>query len=94
MRLPLVPLFGVFWMLALYLGYDEIMERLRVEASCSKPPVKTLAIITVVVFLVFWPAAPIVSYLLARRLEEMAREIHLRRTATTAGATIPQAPNG
>lgn len=89
-----LPLFSFYWMLVLYLGYDEIMERLRMEVPHSKPPAKTLAILTFVVFIVFWPAAPIVSYLLARRLEEMADEIHLRRTATLAGATIPQAPNG
>jgi hypothetical protein len=88
-----VPIFSIYWMLVLYLGYDDIMERLRVEVPCSKPPVKVLAIITIVVFFMFWPAAPIVSYLLCRRLEEMADEMHLWRMTSLAGVPAPRAPN-
>lgn len=89
-----VPLFSFYWMIVLYLGYDEILDRLQVEVPCSRPPAKTLAILTILSFLVFWPAAPLVSYLLARRLEETANEIHWRRTATVARATASQVPIG
>lgn len=44
-----------------------------------------------VVFLVCWPAAPIVSYLLARRLEEMANEMHQKLAAPLVGAASPRA---
>lgn len=81
-----VPFFNLYWMLVLYLGFDDIMERLRVEVPCSKPPVKMLALMTFIVFIVFWPAAPIVSYLLCRRLEEMAVEMHARTAAVAVGA--------
>jgi hypothetical protein len=77
----LVPYFNIFWMFVIYLGLAEIMERLRVQYPCSKGPAKTLAILTIVVSMVFFPAAPFLHYTFAKHLEEMAAEMRARMPA-------------
>lgn len=70
-----IPYFNIYWMFVVYLGLADIMERMRVQFPCSKGPAKTLAILTVVIPLVFFPAGPFLQYMFAKHLEEMAREM-------------------
>ncbi len=76
--LMLVPYFNLYWMFVVYLGLADIMERLRVQYPCSKGPAKTLAILTIVVPMVFFPAGPFLQYMFAKHLEEMAAEMQAR----------------
>jgi hypothetical protein len=73
-----IPYFNIYWMFVVYLGLSDIMERMRVQFPSSKGPVKTLAILTLVIPMVFFPAGPFLQYMLAKHLEEMAREMHVR----------------
>jgi len=74
-----IPYFNIYWMFVVYLGLAEIMERLRVQYPTTKEPLKTLAIVTTVVPLVFFPAAPFLQFIFSKRIEEMAAEMHARR---------------
>lgn len=74
-----IPYFNIYWMFVVYLGIADIMERLRVQSPCSKGPAKTLALLTIVVPLIFFPAAPLLQYLFAKHVEEMAREMSAHR---------------
>lgn len=76
-----IPYFNIFWMFVIYLGLADIMERLRVQYPCSKGPAKTLAILTIVVPMVFFPAGPFLQYMFAKHLEEMAAEMQARMPA-------------
>lgn len=73
-----IPYFNIYWMFVVYLGLSDIMERMRVQFPSSKGPVKTLAILTLVIPLVFFPAAPFLQFFFAKHLEEMAREMQVR----------------
>lgn len=73
-----IPYFNIYWMFVVYLGIADIMERMRVQYPCSKGPAKTLAIVTLVVPLVFFPAAPFLQYMFAKHVEEMANEMQAR----------------
>jgi hypothetical protein len=77
-----VPYFNIYWMFVIYLGIADIMERLRVQYPSSKGPVKTLAIVTLVVPMVFFPAGPFLQYMFAKHVEEMAREMQARMLGT------------
>jgi hypothetical protein len=77
-----IPYFNIYWMFVVYLGLADIMERMRVQFPCSKGPAKTLAILTVVIPMVFFPAAPILQYMFSKHMEEMAREMHARMTGS------------
>jgi hypothetical protein len=70
-----IPYFNIYWMFVVYLGLADIMERMRVQFPCSKGPAKTLAILTIVIPMVFFPAGPFLQYMFAKHLEEMAREM-------------------
>jgi hypothetical protein len=82
-----IPYFNLYWMFVIYLGLADIMERMRVRYPCSKAPAKTLAIMTIVIPMVFFPAGPFLHYVLAKHLEDMANEMQSRM----AGG-IPTAP--
>jgi hypothetical protein len=82
-----IPYFNIYWMFVVYLGIADIMERLRVQYPSTKGPAKTLAIITLVVPMVFFPAGPFLQYFFAKHVEEMAAEMQARMMG--AGA-----PNG
>lgn len=73
-----IPYFNIYWMFVVYLGIADIMERLRVQYPTSKGPAKTLAIVTLVVPLVFFPAAPFLQFMFAKHVEEMAKEMQAR----------------
>jgi hypothetical protein len=73
-----IPYFNIYWMFVVYLGLADIMERMRVQFPSSKGPVKTLAILTIVIPMVFFPAGPFLQYMLAKHLEEMAKEMSSR----------------
>lgn len=75
-----IPYFNIYWMFVVYLGIADIMERLRVQYPSSKGPVKTLAILTLVIPMVFFPAGPFLQYVFAKHVEEMAKEMHARMT--------------
>jgi hypothetical protein len=74
-----IPYFNIYWMFVVYLGLAEIMERLRVQYPSSKEPLKTMAILTIVIPLVFFPAAPFLQFFFSKRIEEMAAEMNARR---------------
>ena len=65
-------------MFVVYLGIADVLERMRVQYPCSKGPAKTLAILALVIPLVFFPAGPILQYLFAKHVEEMAAEMQAR----------------
>jgi hypothetical protein len=73
-----IPYFNLYWMFVVFLGIADIMERLRVQYPTSKGSAKTLAILTVVIPLVFFPAGPFLHYFFAKHVEEMAREMQVR----------------
>ena len=73
-----IPYFNIYWMFVVYLGIADIMERLRVQYPSSKGPVKTLAILTLVIPMVFFPAGPFLQFFFAKHVEEMAKEMHAR----------------
>lgn len=73
-----IPYFNLYWMFVVYLGMADIMERLRVQYPSSKGPAKTLAILTLVIPLVFFPAGPFLQYFFAKHIEEMAKEMQSR----------------
>ena len=73
-----IPYFNIYWMFVVHLGIADILERMRVQYPTSKPNPKTLAIMTVVIPLVFFPAGPILQYMFAKHVEEMAREMQAR----------------
>lgn len=54
------------------------MERMRVQYPCSKGPAKTLAILALVIPMVFFPAGPLLQYMFAKHIEEMAAEMQAR----------------
>ncbi len=73
-----IPYFNLYWMFVVYLGLAEIMERMRVQYPSSKGPAKTLAILTIAIPMVFFPAAPFLQYMFAKHIEEMAKEMSQR----------------
>jgi len=75
-----IPGFNLYWMFVVAFGIADIMERLRVQYPSSKGPVMTLAILTIVVPMVFFPAGPFLQYLFAKHVEGMAKEMHARMT--------------
>jgi hypothetical protein len=74
-----IPYFNIYWMFVVYLGLAEIMERLRVQYPSSKEPLKTMALLTIVIPLLFFPAAPFLQFIFAKRIEDMAAEMNARR---------------
>ncbi|MBX3260396.1 MAG: hypothetical protein KIS78_03545 [Labilithrix sp.] len=80
-----IPYFNLYWMFVVYLGIADVMERLRVQYPSSKGSAKTLAILTLVIPFVFFPAGPFLQFFFAKHVEEMASEMHARM----AGAASP-----
>ena len=76
-------------MFVIYLGIADIMERMRVQYPCSKGPAKTMAIMSIVIPMVFFPAGPFLQYFFAKHVEDMAREMHARMMG--AGNPLAQA---
>jgi hypothetical protein len=70
-----IPYFNIYWMFVIYLGMGDIFERMMVQYRTSKPSPKQLAIITLVVSLVFFPAAPFMYFFFAKHVEAMAAEM-------------------
>jgi len=73
-----IPYFNIYWMFVMYLGIADILERMRVQYPSSKGPAKTLAIMSIVVPMVFFPAGPFLQYMFAKHVEDMAREMQAR----------------
>lgn len=73
-----IPYFNIYWMFVVYLGIADVLERMRVQYPSSKGPVKTLAILTIVIPMVFFPAGPFLQYMFAKHVEEMANEMQAR----------------
>ncbi|MBX3204410.1 MAG: hypothetical protein KF764_05045 [Labilithrix sp.] len=82
-----IPYFNIYWMFVVYLGIADIMERLRVQYPCSKGPAKTLALLTLLIPLGFFPAGPFLQFMFAKHVEAMAEEMHARMV----GAANPMA---
>jgi preprotein translocase subunit SecG len=78
-----IPYFNIYWMFVIYLGIADIMERLRVQYPSSKGPAKNLALVTLIVPIVFFPAGPFLQYMFAKHVEEMAAEMQARMPAPT-----------
>jgi hypothetical protein len=74
-----IPYFNIYWLFVVYLGLADIMERMRVQYPTQKGSAKTLAILTAVVPIVFFPAGPFLQFFFAKHLEEMATEMNARR---------------
>lgn len=70
-----IPYFNIYWMFVIYLGMGDIFERMMVQYRTSKPSPKQLAIITLVVSMVFFPAAPFMYFFFAKHVEAMAMEM-------------------
>lgn len=79
-----VPYFNIYWLFVVYLGLPEIMERMRVQYPCSKPPAKNIALVTLIVSMLFFPAAPFLQYMFAKHLEGMAAEMQGRMQGAPA----------
>ena len=70
-----IPYFNIYWLFVTYLGLADVMERMRVQYPTNKPPAKTLALLTVIGGILFFPAAPFLQYFFQKHLEEMARDM-------------------
>lgn len=70
-----IPYFNIYWLFVTYLGIADVLERMRVQYPCSKPPAKNIAMITAIVGIVFYPAAPFLQYMFQKHVEEMANEM-------------------
>ncbi|HVJ93311.1 MAG TPA: hypothetical protein VM580_26100 [Labilithrix sp.] len=84
-----IPYFNIYWMFVIYLGIADIMERMRVQYPTSKSSAKTLAMLTTVVPMLFFPAGPFLQFFFAKHVEEMAKEMQARM----AVAGYPMASN-
>jgi hypothetical protein len=87
--LMVVPYFNIYWMFVVYLGICEIFERLAVAYPTDKPSPKNLAIATLVVPLVFFPAGPFLHYLFDKHVEAMAKETAARMAAAPQAGLAP-----
>ena len=84
----LIPLFGVFWIIALNLGTAEILDRMRVAYPSNKPSAKNTAIIASVIPFVFFPAGPFVDYFFDRHVEGIAADMQAQMTAAVTPAGV------
>jgi hypothetical protein len=73
-----IPYFNIYWIFVLYLGMADILERMMVQFPTSKESPRNLALTTLIVRLVFFPAAPFVDYIFAKHVESMATEMQAR----------------
>ena len=70
-----IPYFNIYWMFVTYIGITDVLERMRVQYPSRQPNLKNQAIMTLVISIVFFPAAPILQYLFQKKVEEMAHEM-------------------
>lgn len=68
----LIPYFNLYWMFVMMLGMCEVFDRLAVAYPIGKRPPKDLAIASIVVQFVFFPAAPFLQWMVDKELEAMA----------------------
>lgn len=76
--LMFVPYFSIYWMFVVYLGMADVFDRLRASYPTSRESPRKLAMVALIGSMVFFPAAPILHYLLDSRIEGLAREIQPR----------------
>jgi hypothetical protein len=74
----LIPYFNIYWMFVVYFGICDALERMRVQYPTDKQAPKDFAIATLIVSMIFFPAAPFMYYLFAKRCEAIARDMHPR----------------
>lgn len=70
-----IPYFNIYWMFVLYLGIADAMERMRVAYPMQRGPAKGLALATLIVPLLFFPAAPFLQWAFAKHVEAMAEDV-------------------
>lgn len=71
-----IPYFNIYWMFVTYIGITDVLERMRVRFPHSRQPnLKSQAIMTLVVGMFFFPAAPLLQYFFQKKVEEMAIEM-------------------
>lgn len=73
-----VPYFNIYWMFVLGLGLGDIFDRMRVVYPTREPFKRDLALATLVVPMVFFPAGPFLHYLFDVHVEALAAEMETR----------------
>jgi len=80
-----IPYFNIYWMFVVYLGLGDIFERLRVTYPTQIESPKNLGLAMLICSFVFFPAAPILYFLFAKRCETLALEIQAKLPAPGYG---------
>jgi hypothetical protein len=88
-----IPYFNIYWMFVVYLGIGDVFDRLRVAYPAQQESPKKLALAMLIVSLVFFPAAPFMHWLFAKRCEALATEINAK-LEMAPGAVPGHAPPG
>ncbi len=73
-----IPYFNIYWMFVIYLGLCDIFERMQVAYPTSKPSPRNLALMTLIIPIVFFPAGPFMHYFFDTHVEGLALEMQAR----------------
>ncbi len=73
-----IPYFNIYWMFVIYFGICDVFERMRVSYPTDKKSPKDFAIMMLIVSMLFFPAAPFMYYLFAKKCEEIAHDMQAR----------------
>ena len=73
-----LPYFSIFWMFVVYLGMVDVLERLEASFPTKRESPRQLAMVAIIGSMVFFPAAPILHYLLDARIEAHAAAMKSR----------------
>ena len=73
-----IPYFSIFWMFVVYLGMVDVFERLESSFPTKQESPRRLAMVALIGSMVFFPAAPILHYLLDTRVESLAAAMQSR----------------
>lgn len=73
-----IPYFNIYWLFVVYLGICDVFERLRVAYPTDKKSPKDFAVAMLIVSFLFFPAAPFMHYVFAKKCEDLAHDIQAR----------------
>lgn len=87
-----IPYFNVYWMFVVYLGLGDIFDRMSLSHPTGEPSPKGFAIATLVVSMIFFPAAPFMHWAFAKKCERIANAMNARMQGQ--GLTPGAGPGG